>query len=202
MKKKIIIGVFIGLFITSLLLSMYYVLIKEIPLFMACFVICIIFFIITVTYISYTKNETELFESNVNSILRLYNSILVKIDKYPDLVDKNIIKIDKFEDLIDAQLEIKKPIYYIKQAQTCTFILIDNKETLIYVIKRNDDVISAIDIIIKDIEIIKKQRERRNNVSDDLLSDIDRTTIIKMSDTKKFKVSPIRKNKNNDKEDV
>ncbi len=202
MKKKIIIGVLIGLFIISLLLSMYFILIKKTPLFMVCFILCVLFFIVTVTYISYNKSEREIFEANVNSILRLYNDILVKVDNYPDLVDKNVIRLDNFDDLIDAQIEMNKPIYYIKQAQTCSFILIDNKEALVYVLKSNNSVISAIDIIIKDIEFIKKQKSRRNNVSDDLLSDIDRTTIIKMSDTRKFKVSPIKNKKKNNKEDV
>ena len=68
--------------------------------------------------------------------------------------------------------------------------------------KRNDDDISALDIIIKDINIIRKQEDRRKNISDDLLSDIDRTTVIKLSDTRQFKVSPVRKTKKKKKKDV
>ena len=202
MKNRIIIGVLSTLFIISLVFSMYFMIINEIPLFMVSFILCVFFFIFTVTYISYSKNEKENFESNVNNILRLYNSILVKTNSFPDIQDKVIIKLDNIEDLIDAQLEIRKPIYYIKQVQTCSFILIDNDEALVYIMKRNDDDISALDIIIKDINIIRKQEDRRKNVSDDLLSDIDRTTVIKLSDTRQFKVSPVKKTKKKKKKDV
>ena len=202
MKNKIIIGVLSTLFIISLVFSMYFMIINVIPLFMVSFILCVFFFIFSVTYISYSKNEKENFESNVNNILRLYNSILVKTNSFPDIQDKVIIKLDNIEDLIDAQLEIRKPIYYIKQVQTCSFILIDNDEALVYIMKRNDDDISALDIIIKDINIIRKQEDRRKNISDDLLSDIDRTTIIKLSDTRQFKVSPVRKTKKKKKKDV
>jgi len=202
MKNKIIIGVLSTLFIISLVFSMYFMIINVIPLFMVSFILCVFFFIFSVTYISYSKNEKENFESNVNNILRLYNSILVKTNSFPDIQDKVIIKLDNIEDLIDAQLEIRKPIYYIKQVQTCSFILIDNDEALVYIMKRNDDDISALDIIIKDINIIRKQEDRRKNISDDLLSDIDRTTVIKLSDTRQFKVSPVRKTKKKKKKDV
>lgn len=202
MKCRIIIGVLTSLFIITLLLSMYFIIIEEIPLFMVCFVLCVMFFIFSVTYISYNKNEIESYESNVSNILRLYKSILVKTNNYPDLLEKNIIRVDNIEDLIDAQLEIRKPIYYVKQVQTCSFILIDNDEALVYIMKRNEDVVSALDIIIKDIEIIKKQEERRKNISDDLLSDIDKTTVVKLSETRKFRVSPVKKSKTNSTKDV
>ena len=202
MKNRIIIGVLSTLFIISLVFSMYFMIINVIPLFMVSFILCVFFFIFSVTYISYSKNEKENFESNVNNILRLYNSILVKTNSFPDIQDKVIIKLDNIEDLIDAQLEIRKPIYYIKQVQTCSFILIDNDEALVYIMKRNDDDISALDIIIKDINIIRKQEDRRKNISDDLLSDTDRTTVIKLSDTRQFKVSPVRKTKKKKKKDV
>ena len=184
MKNKIIIGVLSTLFIITLVFSIYFMIVDTIPLFMVSFILCILFF---------SKNEKENFEANVNNILRLYNSILVKTNSYPDLQSKNIIRLDSIEDLIDAQLEIRKPIYYIKQVQTCSFILIDNDEALVYIMKRNSDDISALDIIIKDINIIKKQEDRRKNISDDLLSDIDKTTVVKLSDTRKYKVSPVRK---------
>ena len=58
--------------------------------------------------------------------------------------------------------------------------------------KRSPDDVAALDIIIKDLEILKKQEERRRSASADLLDNIDRTTIIKMSNTRKFRVSPIR----------
>ena len=202
MKNKIIIGVLSVVFIISLVFSMYFMIINVIPLFMVSFILCVFFFIFCVTFISYSKNEKENFESNVNNILRLYNSILVKTNSFPDIQDKVIIKLDNIEDLIDAQLEIRKPIYYIKQVQTCSFILIDNDEALVYIMKRNDDDISALDIIIKDINIIRKQEDRRKNISDDLLSDIDRTTVIKLSDTRQFKVSPVRKTKKKKKKGV
>ena len=134
----------------------------------------------------------ENFESNVNNILRLYDSILIKSGKYPDLENKKIERLNSIEELIDTQLEIKKPIYYIKQVTTCSFILLNNKEAYVYIMKRSPDDVAALDIIIKDLEILKKQEERRRSASADLLDNIDRTTIIKMSNTRKFRVSPIR----------
>ena len=173
MKKRIVVGVLTFIFIVSLILSMYFILDKNMALFM-------------------DKNMNENFESNVNNILRLYDSILIKSGKYPDLENKKIERLNSIEELIDTQLEIKKPIYYIKQVTTCSFILLNNKEAYVYIMKRSPDDVAALDIIIKDLEILKKQEERRRSASADLLDNIDRTTIIKMSNTRKFRVSPIR----------
>lgn len=192
MKKRIVVGVLTFIFIVSLILSMYFILDKNMALFMGWFVICVFCFVCTVSYISYNKNMNENFESNVNNILRLYDSILIKSGKYPDLENKKINRLNSIEELIDTQLEIKKPIYYIKQVTTCSFILLNNKEAYVYIMKRSPDDVAALDIIIKDLEILKKQEERRRSASADLLDNIDRTTIIKMSNTRKFKVSPIR----------
>ena len=195
MKNKLFFGVVTGMFLSTLVISMYFVLISNMTLFMSSFVLCIFFFLITVSYISTGKNEIETFESTVNNIIKNNKNIMVKSINYPDLLHKNIIRVGSINDLLSAQEEIKKPIYYIKQVLTCSFILIDNEEALVFILKKSEDVVSALDIIIKDINTIKNQEKRRNNESDDLLSDLDRTTIVKMSDNKKYKVSPIRMKK-------
>ena len=109
-------------------------------------------------YISSKKTEIEDFEIKINNITKLYKSVLVKTNYYPNLVDKRIVKLNDFNELIDYQLESKRPIYYIRNKLSCSFILTEDDVSYIYIMKKNEDVISALEIIIKDIEDTKKQK--------------------------------------------
>ena len=64
-------------------------------------------------------------------------------------VGKNIIRVTNLEDLMDAQLELRKPIYYMIEGEdSCSFVLLDNTEACIYILKKNDEVESPLELII------------------------------------------------------
>ena len=95
------------------------------------------------------------------------------------------------DDLVDAQIEIRKPIYYMIEGEdSCSFVLLDNSEACIYILKQNENVTSPLELIINEYE-------KHNDIDASLLEDIERTTIIKLNNMKSFKVSPYKKNKDN-----
>ena len=94
--------------------------------------------------------------------------------------------------MIDAQLEIRKPICYYKQTESCSFVLLDDKEAYVYVEKLNPDVVSPVEIEINDIKLKQKNSE---DLDSEMLKDIEKTTIVKLSNKKSYKVSPIKKDK-------
>jgi hypothetical protein len=88
---------------------------------------------------------------------------------------------------MDAQLELRKPIYYMIEGEdSCSFVLLDNTEACIYILKKNDEVESPLELIIAEYE-------KHADIDESLLADIERTTIIKLSNMKSFRVSPIKK---------
>ena len=142
------------------------------------------------------RSEESIYNSKLRQILKTYDSILVKSKNLPKLDEKNIIRVDSIEDLVDAQVEIRKPIYYQEQTESCAFILLDNKEACIYILKLNNDVLSPIEIVLNELDIKHKQaQDKEEIVADELLKDIDKTTIVRVNKGKYVKVSPIRKNK-------
>ena len=132
--------------------------------------------------------SSDAFTRKINNTLKTYDAILVR-SNIPDLKDHNIIVIDNFEDLVDAQVEIRKPIFFQKQTESCSFILLDQNNALIHVEKLSDDVISPLEIVLSDLAKPRKKED----VDYSILKDIERTTIIKLENSKSYKVSPIRK---------
>ena len=139
-----------------------------------------------------SKNPEKNFENTINGILNTYDSILVKSSTVPSLEGRNIIEVMGFDDLIDAQLELRKPICFIKQTESCSFVLLDDREAYVYIEKVNDQVVSPVEIEIKEMKIRNKNKE---DMDAEMLRDIDKTTVVKLSNKKSYKVSPIRNNK-------
>lgn len=135
-----------------------------------------------------TKDGEAIYKSNLNQILKSYDSILVKANNFPRLSDKNIIMVASIDDLIDAQLEIRKPIYYRMEVNACSFILLDSNEACVYILKENQENSTSLEIIINEIEKAKSKKD----VDYSVLEDIEKTTIIKLENAGAFKVSPIR----------
>ena len=138
----------------------------------------------------YGNNPTKLFESKVKRILNTYDSILVKSTSVPRLDGKNIFLVETIDDLVDAQLEIRKPICYLKQTESCSFVLLDDQAAYVYVEKVNEEITSPIEIEIKESRIRGKNIDEMDA---EMLREIERTTIVKLSNKKSYKVSPIRK---------
>ena len=155
------------------------------------FVFAFIFWLIA---LNDSKDENKVYHSFLNEILKTFDSVLIKVNEIPDLANRNIIKVNSIEDLIDAQVEIRKPIYYFLDVSSCTFILLDDKELCLFVLRKNNDVVAAIDGILEEEENkkrIKTERDKKHQEDSNLLDDIENTTIIKFNN-RSFRVSPIR----------
>ena len=106
-----------------------------------------------------SKSPRIKYENSVKDILNTYDGILVEVKNIPDLKDKNILLVKNMEELIDAQAEIKKPIYFYKEASDCIFLLIDMDEVCIFIYRLNHSIQTAVDSIIelkekKEIELL------------------------------------------------
>lgn len=153
--------------------------------------------IILVNTLITTRSDEAQYKSKLRQILRTYDSILVKSKNLPKLDNLNIIRVDTIEDLVDAQMEIRKPIYYQEQTESCAFVLLDNMTACFYTLKVNDSVLCPLEITINELDIINKnsQKELEEDIPEDLLSEIERTTIIRLKKGKYVKVSPMRNRK-------
>lgn len=157
--------------------------------------VTLILFVIFILFCINSRDEESIYKNKLNKLLKTYDSILVKSSTLPSLEDRNIIQVDSFQDLINAQLEIRKPIYYKLQVSCCSFLLLDDKEACTYILKSNDKVVSDLDILINENNIVNKKKDK-NDYS--ILKNIDKTSIIMLDNSKSFKVSPIREKKKDD----
>ena len=71
-------------------------------------------------------------------------------------------------------------------------MLLDDKEACTYVLKSNDEIVSDLDILINEKNIVDKKKEKDDY---SILKNIDKTSIIMLDNSKSFKVSPIREKK-------
>ena len=150
-----------------------------------------------IKYIFDNSSPTKAYESNVRNILNTFDSILVQSNAVPKLEGRNIINVETIDDLVDAQLEIRKPICYYKQSESCSFALLDDKEAYIYIEKLNPEVVSPLEIEIKENKLKIKNADEMDS---EMLRDIEKTTIVKLSNKKSYKVSQIRKDKKKEEE--
>ena len=105
------------------------------------------------------------YDRKVKKILKTYNSILVKCRNIPISPDKNIILVDDMDSMINTQIETRKPILYIKELYSTSFMILDQEEVYVYIIKRYADVECIVENIIKTIESSK------NSFFGDILGD-------------------------------
>ena len=114
-----------------------------------------------------------------------------------DKESEKVILVNKIEDLIDAQMELRKMIYYFKQTDNCSFVLFDQNQAIIFILKKNEDTLSPIEIEINNNRIKNKNR---SDIDEEMLNEISKTTIIKLPNDKAFKISPVKKQDNLKKE--
>lgn len=88
-------------------------------------------------YYRITRTKLDLYRIGVNSILKKYEQIIVKIDKLPDVKGLQVVEIKDFDDLIDLEETLNIPIMYlnINKNRESWFILIDDKYFYRYVLK-------------------------------------------------------------------
>lgn len=112
-----------------------------------------------------SKDAEDIYNKKLKIILKTYDAILSRVEKLPEIEKSRIIIIDNFDDLVDAQNEIKKPICYKKRSDSCSFVLLDDKETYGYSIKMNKDSISDLDVILtlKKAKNANNPKSKKNN---------------------------------------
>ena len=102
------------------------------------------------------KNDNPYFNSNydkkVNKILKTYNSILAKCRNIPISPDKNVIVVDDINSMVNTQIETRKPIIYYQEEVATSFMILDQEEVYIYMIKKFYDKESKVESIVKSIE--------------------------------------------------
>ena len=147
----------------------------------------IILTIILATYIKEEPDEYSAFTKNKKRILRTYDSIIVEVEDIPNIAGKNIIKVKSIEDLVDAQLELREPIYYKNDNDSCFFMLLHYNEACIYILKMNDGVVSPTEQSIRYMKEEPDKKEQEN-----ILENVENTIVYKWDELRSFKISPIR----------
>lgn len=192
MNKNIKAIIFIGLGVVALIVGIVFINTEMSPYSVFFFTLAGIMCFVGLSNLFQSSNPEKKYHSKVKNIINTYDSILVKSNTTPSLQDRNIVEVLTMDDLVDAQLEIRKPICYIKQSESCSFVLLDEKEAYVYIEKINDKVTSPIEIEIKEAKLKAKSKE---SMDSEMLRDIEKTTIVKLSNEKSYKVSPVRKKK-------
>ena len=195
MKRTIKITILIVALVASIIIGLYLYKNELATYALVASAIALVLLVTLITYTLNTRNEEAIYNSTLKKVLNNYDAILVESHNFPDLKGKDIIKVTNMDDLVDAQIEIRKPIYYMIEGEdSCSFVLLDNNEACIYILKQNENVISPLELIISEYE-------KHNDIDASLLEDIERTTIIKLNNMKSFKVSPYKKNKDSEPKD-
>ena len=192
MKKRSKVLLLIGLFIVVLAILGILISKKMIGYVIVVGTIAAVLFTELIGSVVESNSDEAKYLSNLKKILKTYDAILAKSSVLPDLDDRNIIIVESIQDLVNAQVEIRKPIFYKMQVSCCSFFLLDEKDACVYTIKMNEDVVSDLDILIKE-----KKFKQKKKIDDEysLLKNIDKTSIIVLENAQSYKVSPIRKKK-------
>ena len=194
-REKIILFIVIELILILLTGLLYFNDLKIYTIFFATLSAVVLIFI--VLYAVNNRDDDSTYLSTLKNILKTYDSILVSSEELPNLKGKNILMVSSMEDFIDAQVEIRKPIYYKRDIDSCSFVIVDNKEACVHVMKKDPSVESPLEI---EIEKLVEESNKKSSRKKSLLENIDKTTIIRLDNMKSYKVSPVRKKKTSDSE--
>ena len=152
--------------------------------------VAIVFCLFGINDILNNRNPNLVYENKIKNILNTYDSILLKCNTVPNMDGRNVIKVETIDDIVNVQYEVRKPICYVKQSESCSFILLDEREAYVYIEKLSDEVVSPVEIEIRQL---KFKMQENIDLDSEMLKDIDKTTIIKLSNKKSYRISPIRK---------
>lgn len=151
MGRKVKIFLLIIFIIGLLFLSFYFWNSKLINYLIISLSVLFILILTLIIYVRYIMNPDNIYSGDLKQILKAYDNILVEINKLPRLDDKNIIEVKSMEELIDAQIEIRKPIYFKLEENSCSFILLDGDEACVFLFKRDSSYVTDLEKIVNDI---------------------------------------------------
>jgi len=156
------------------------------------FILGALFIILTFCLGIYLKEEPDeysTYNKNKKRILKTYDSIIVEVENIPNIAGKNVIKVKSIEDLVDAQLELREPIYYKNDNDSCFFLLLHFNEACVYILKMSENTISPTEQSIRYMKPSSKKDEKS------ILENVENTIVYKLDELRSFKISPIRNEK-------
>ena len=186
-REKIILLVVIELVLLLATALLFFNGLTMYTIFFATFSAVMIVFILL--YAFNNKDEKTIYLSTLKNTMKTYDSVLVSSEDLPNLKGKNILMVSNLEDFIDAQAEIRKPIYYKRDVDSCSFVIVDNKEACVFILKVNSGIVSPLEKKIEELVNESNKKPRKKS----LLENIEKTTIIKLDNLKSYKVSPVSK---------
>ena len=124
----------------------------------------------------------------LKEILKTYDAVLINVVEMPSVDGRSIVKVSNFEDLIDAQIEIRKPIYYKRDDRSTIFVLLDDKQVCINILKVDEEENTQFDRWLADLE------KEKNKFDESILAGIENTTIVRLDNNKSYRIIPIKDN--------
>lgn len=134
-------------------------------------------------------NEKSIYEFSLKKIKKSYDAILSNVKEIPDLEGINVITITNLLDFIDAQAELRKPIIYVENRNSADFLIIDDKEAVVFSLKMNNDSKTPLETKVE--ALAKKESV------EDVIDNLDKTQVIKVKN-KSYKVSPMDRDTEDD----
>ncbi|MEE3342825.1 MAG: DUF5305 family protein [Bacilli bacterium] len=94
---------------------------------------------INVTKANKIFKKNNLYEIELDKILKNYDSIIATVTNKPDIEGLRMIKINKFEELLDVYNEVRMPINYYQDRTNdeSTFVIINESIAWIYVLNKH-----------------------------------------------------------------
>lgn len=117
---------------------------NEISAFLGAFLslICLMFIVKLIKYVTYSFDRKSKYESLINHILKEYDDSIVSVKDYSIDTNKKLVKVLGFKELLDVRTSINKPIIYSKVNNVKSdFIVEDDSIIYKYTIKDTDDLV-------------------------------------------------------------
>ncbi len=115
---------------------------NEISAFLGAFLslICLMFIVKLIKYVTYSFDRKSKYESLINHILKEYDDSIVSVKDYSIDANKKLVKVLSFKELLDVRTSINKPIIYSKVNNVkSNFIVEDDSIIYKYTLKDTDD---------------------------------------------------------------
>ena len=151
-------------------------------------ILCITLSVIFIVYLIYTmfseKNTRTLYETKLKNVLKTYDSDIIYADSDYEVTEKNIMFVKSLDDLLVASSILETPIIYIDERNASTFLVKNEDDLLVFILKVNKDVCTDFE---KKLNTIISNNE---NTVNSILNNITKETII-VIDNKSYKVKPV-----------
>ena len=145
--------------------------------------ITVILFIYLCCVVFIKKKNKSTYTKDLNKVLKTYDSILLEVEALPKVTDKKIVRTKYFKDLVNVQFELRKPIYYLKDALFCEFLVCDDEQAYIFTLKKDEEYISKTEEVLGEKEYTNQEElQKEVNGEEDnkkyFLNDDERKDII------------------------